>query len=192
MGTLILEVSHHDTFINDIHIIFFLNENELREIIIAIFRLKKPKTLYPYIYSKTCLKPPLKKKTKIGFQYQLSLNAGQKYCRMPSWSILRYFWPSLSYHLSLRRLFFLFLSGRLRQVLLYYYQPKCFLYKLSNAHFNPCFCKICHWSISPECQDNRTHLKYISSQIFGNRSALLLSNKLHISTFTSKLVIFSP
>ena len=30
-------------------------------------------------YSKTCLKPPLKKKTKIGFQDQLSLNAGQKY-----------------------------------------------------------------------------------------------------------------
>ena len=25
---------------------------------------------------------PLKKHTKIGFQYQLSLNAGQKYCKM--------------------------------------------------------------------------------------------------------------
>ena len=33
-------------------------------------------------YSKTCLKWPLKKKTKIGFQDQLLLNAGQKYCRM--------------------------------------------------------------------------------------------------------------
>ena len=33
-------------------------------------------------YRKTCLKRPLKKKTKIGFQYLLSLNAGQKYCRM--------------------------------------------------------------------------------------------------------------
>ena len=31
---------------------------------------------------KTCLKRPLKKKTKIGFQDQSSLNAGQKYCRM--------------------------------------------------------------------------------------------------------------
>ena len=28
--------------------------------------------------SKTCLKRPLKKKTKIGFQHQLSLDAGQK------------------------------------------------------------------------------------------------------------------
>ena len=36
-------------------------------------------------YSKTCLKRPLKKKTKIGFQYQLLLNAGQKYCRMLQW-----------------------------------------------------------------------------------------------------------
>ena len=33
-------------------------------------------------YSKTCLKRPLSKRPKIGFQYQVSLNAGQKYCRM--------------------------------------------------------------------------------------------------------------
>ena len=33
-------------------------------------------------YSKTCLKRPLKKKTKIGFKDRLSLNAGPKYCRM--------------------------------------------------------------------------------------------------------------
>ena len=31
---------------------------------------------------KTCLKGPLSKRPKIGFQDQLSLNAGQKYCRM--------------------------------------------------------------------------------------------------------------
>ena len=35
------------------------------------------------MYSKTCLKRLLKKKTKIGFQDRLLLNAGQKYCRMP-------------------------------------------------------------------------------------------------------------
>ena len=34
------------------------------------------------VYSKTCLKRPLKRKTKNGFQDRLSLNAGQKYCRM--------------------------------------------------------------------------------------------------------------
>ena len=34
------------------------------------------------MYSKTCQKRPLKKKTKIGFQDRLLLNTGQKYCRM--------------------------------------------------------------------------------------------------------------
>ena len=34
------------------------------------------------MYSKTCLKPPHKKKTKIGCQDRLLLNTGQKYCRM--------------------------------------------------------------------------------------------------------------
>ena len=34
-------------------------------------------------------------------------------------SILQYFWPSLSYHLSLRSLFCLFLGGCFTQVLLY-------------------------------------------------------------------------
>ena len=33
-------------------------------------------------YSKTCLKWPLSKRPKNGFQDQLWLNAGQKYCRM--------------------------------------------------------------------------------------------------------------
>ena len=65
-------------------------------------------------YSKTCVKRPLSKRPKIVFQNQLSLNAGQKYC-----SILQYFQPSLSYHLSLRSLFCLLLSGCFTQVLLY-------------------------------------------------------------------------
>ena len=34
------------------------------------------------MYSKTCVKRPLSKRRKIGFQDQLSLNAGQEYCRM--------------------------------------------------------------------------------------------------------------
>ena len=55
-----------------------------------------------------------KRMPDIGFQYRLSLNAGQKFCRM-----LQYFRPPLSYHFLLRPWFCLFLSGRLRQVLLY-------------------------------------------------------------------------
>ena len=60
--------------------------------------------------SKTCLKLP-SKKTKIGSQDRLSLNAGQKYCRMLQESILQYFQPSLSYHLSSIPFVCLFLSG---------------------------------------------------------------------------------
>ena len=33
-------------------------------------------------YSKTCVKRPLSKRPKIGFQDQLLLDGGQKYCRM--------------------------------------------------------------------------------------------------------------
>ena len=50
---------------------------------------------------------------------QVKSFTGQKYCRMLQKSILQYFRPSLSYHLPLRPLFCLFLSGRSRQVLLY-------------------------------------------------------------------------
>ena len=34
------------------------------------------------MYNLTCLKRPLSKRPKIDYQDQLSLNAGQKYCRM--------------------------------------------------------------------------------------------------------------
>ena len=61
-------------------------------------------------YSKTCLKRPIKKKT----DYLLMQVKSIAKC-----SILQYFQPSLSNHLSLRSLFCLFLSGRFRQVLLY-------------------------------------------------------------------------
>ena len=36
-------------------------------------------------YSKTCVKRPLTKRPKTGFQDKLSLNADQKYCRMLQW-----------------------------------------------------------------------------------------------------------
>ena len=52
--------------------------------------------LWYFIDSKTCLKRPLKKKTKIVFQDRLSLNAGQ---RIAECSLLQYFRPSFSYHL---------------------------------------------------------------------------------------------
>ena len=52
-----------------------------------------------------------KKTKKNGFQDRLLLNSGQKYCRI----------FNTSYHLPLSPLFCLFLSGRLRQVLLFWH-----------------------------------------------------------------------
>ena len=46
---------------------------------IIIYFLGIPQVLR---YNKTCVKGPLSKRPKIGLQNQLSLNAGQKYCRM--------------------------------------------------------------------------------------------------------------
>ena len=40
------------------------------------------KVMFSRIYSKTGVKWPLSKRPKIVFQYQLSLNAGRKYCKM--------------------------------------------------------------------------------------------------------------
>ena len=68
---------------------------------------------------------------KLGFEDRLLLNACQKYCRMLQKSILKYFRPSLSYHLSSRHSFGLFLSGRLIQVKkclyvsIYYKKARC-------------------------------------------------------------------
>ena len=59
-------------------------------------------------YSKTRVKRPFSKRPKIGFQDQLLLHAGQKYCRMLQGGILQYFRPSLSYHLSLKSFFSIF------------------------------------------------------------------------------------
>ena len=57
------------------------------------------------VYSKTCLKRPLKKEHQNWFSRPISFNAAQKYCRMKHSVILL---PSLSYHLSLRPLVCLF------------------------------------------------------------------------------------
>ena len=70
-------------------------------------------------YSKTCLKRPLKKDQKLVFKTDYHLMQDKSIAECSMGSILQYFWPSLSYHLSLRPSFCLFLSGCLRQVLLY-------------------------------------------------------------------------
>ena len=69
--------------------------------------------------SKTCVKRPLSKRPKIGFKTNYLLMQVKSIAECSKWSILQYFRPSLSYHLSLRSFFCLFLSGRFTQVLLY-------------------------------------------------------------------------
>ena len=71
-------------------------------------------------YSKTCLKRSLNNNTKNGFKVNYSFMQVKSIAECSKGSILQYFRPSLSYHLSLRTLFCLFLSGRLRQGLLYF------------------------------------------------------------------------
>ena len=62
-----------------------------------------------FVYSRTCLKRPLKNKTDYCLMKVKSITECSK------GSILQYFRPSVSYHLLVRSLFWLFLSGRLRQ-----------------------------------------------------------------------------
>ena len=69
-----------------------------------------------WVYIKTCLQQPLSKRPQIGFQDQLSLNAGQKYCRMleGEHSAILLTFIKLPFVIKIC----VFLSGRLRQVLL--------------------------------------------------------------------------
>ena len=66
-------------------------------------------------YSKTCVKWPLSKRPKVVFKNKYRLMQ----VRSTAECILQYFRPSLRYHLSLRSVFCLFLSGHFIQVLLY-------------------------------------------------------------------------
>ena len=68
-------------------------------------------------YSKTCLKRPLKK-TKIGFQDQLSLNAGQKYCRMLQGEHAAILSTFIKLPSVIKIFVLSYFRGRLRQVLL--------------------------------------------------------------------------
>ena len=61
------------------------------------------------------------RRQKLVFNADYRLMQVQSIAECSMGSILQYFRPSLSYHLSLISLFCLFLSDRLRQVLLYHY-----------------------------------------------------------------------
>ena len=67
-------------------------------------------------YNKTCVS---QKERKLVFKTNYPLMQVKSIAECSKWSILQYFRPSLSYHLSLRSLLCLFLSGLFAQVLLY-------------------------------------------------------------------------
>ena len=71
-----------------------------------------------WTYSKTCEKRATQKDRKLVFKTNYFLMQVKSIAECSKGSILRYFRPSLSYHLSLRSMFRLFFSGRFTQVLL--------------------------------------------------------------------------
>ena len=66
------------------------------------------------VYSKTCVKD-----LKLVFKTNYPLMQVKSIAECAKGSILQYFRPSISYHLSLRSLFCLFVSGSFIQVLLH-------------------------------------------------------------------------
>ena len=70
-------------------------------------------------YSKTCVNGHSQKDRQLVFKTNYHLMQVKSIAECPKGSILQYFRPSLGYHLSLRSLFCLFLSGCFTQVLLY-------------------------------------------------------------------------
>ena len=76
--------------------------------------------IVPLIYnSKACVKWPLTKRPKIGFQDQLSLNAGQKYCRMLPLKHSAILLTFIKLQFVIKIFVCLFLSDHFTQVLLY-------------------------------------------------------------------------
>ena len=78
-----------------------------------------------YMYSKTFQKRPLSERPKKGFQNHSSLIAGQKYCRIPQGEHSAIYSTCIKLSFVIKITFCLFLSSRLRQVLLYYQNLLC-------------------------------------------------------------------
>ena len=75
--------------------------------------------LCQYLYNKTCVKRPLSKRPKTGFQDQLLLNAGQKYCRMLQGEHSAILFNFIKLPLVIKIFVVSILCGCIRQVLLY-------------------------------------------------------------------------
>ena len=74
---------------------------------------------YYYYYIKTCVKRPLSKRLKIGFQYQLSLAADQKDCRVLQGGYSAIFFTFIKLPIVIKIFVLSILSVRFTQLLLY-------------------------------------------------------------------------
>ena len=98
-------------------VFFVLERNESK-----LYLLKDYQS-HIHVYTvKPVLSGHSKRRPKLVFKTGYRLMQVQSIAECPKpWNILQYFRPSLSYHMSLISLFCLFLSDRLRQILLYHY-----------------------------------------------------------------------
>ena len=95
-----------------------LTETVISKIKYLWFALPMLKLKTGKIYSKTCVKWQLSKRPKMVIKTNYRLMQVKSIAECSNVSILQYFQPALSYHLSLRSLFCLFLSDCFTQVLL--------------------------------------------------------------------------
>ena len=81
------------------------------------------------MYNKTCIKRPLSKRPVIGFQDQLWLNAGEKYCRMLQGEHSAILSTFIRLPFVINIFVMSFLNGRFTQVLLYFKNTSHFMIK---------------------------------------------------------------
>ena len=87
---------------------------------LTIYIIQSSCSTYPLKYHKNCVKWPLSKRQKIlVFKTNYRLMQVKSIAECSNGSIMQSFQPSLSYHLSSRSVFCLFLSGCFTQVLLF-------------------------------------------------------------------------
>ena len=112
------------------------------------------------MYSKTCLKQPLSKRSKMDFKTNFRLMQVKSIAESSNGSILQYFRPALSYHMALRPLLCLFLRGCLRQVSLYHHffrDPSQWQPLIQDRQFLP-------WLVKVPSEQEQLRARQISAQ----------------------------
>ena len=96
--------------------------------------------------------------TKVGFQDQLLLNAGQKYYRMPQGVHSAILSTFINLPFAIKTIFCLFMSGHLRQVSVV--SENHILAASSCTHRRICYTKVCHCQIFVSALSAVYYLRY--------------------------------